>query len=75
VLSPYTDEDDPKTIRDTPARRAASSTVAVPVTLACAYAAGSAREGRTPALAARCTRTVSGVSRAVSAGTSSISCS
>ena len=36
VVSPYTEEDDPNTIRDTPDRRAASSTAAVPVTLASA---------------------------------------
>ena len=64
VLSPYTEEEEPKTNRDTPARLAASATAAVPVTLARAYPTGSASDGRTPAFAARCTTTVSGVSRA-----------
>ena len=75
MLSPYIDEDEPNAIRDTPARRAASSTAAVPVTLACAYPTGSAIDGRTPARAARWAMTVSGVSKAWSALTSSMSCS
>jgi len=33
VASPYTDDDEPNTIRRRPARRAASSTRTVPVTL------------------------------------------
>src|SRR5216117_1898200 len=53
VALPYTDDDEPNTIRFNPIRRAASSRRAVAVTLASMYDAGSSSEGRTPGLAAR----------------------
>ncbi len=53
VAFPYTEEDDPNTIRVTPVRRAASSNRAVAVTFASIYEPGSSSEGRTPGFAAR----------------------
>src|SRR5438094_6802045 len=53
VALPYTDDDEPNTIRFNPIRRAAASRRAVAVTLASMYDAGSSSEGRTPGVAPR----------------------
>src|SRR5579859_7321699 len=53
VALPYTDDEDPKTMRFSPMRRAASIRRAVAVTFASIYDPGSSSDGRTPGFAAR----------------------
>src|SRR6266705_1303443 len=73
VAFPYTDDDEPNTLRFNPIRRAASSRRAVAVTFASMYDAGSSSDGRTPGFAARwitaSTPSTGSGSRATSAST------